>query len=262
MATISLNIPGFAYTDTSIPIPKNDIIANDGTVDIFDALEPDVSWPKQADPEEGVDTWKSLIGSNTASFSGTVGWSDGFTIDAGADTINMPSSFKWAADGSGVAVIWIIIGTQAHTTGNGLIAWLGDNDATAQISIWLEHGASDAERFIKGFTPKTEATIMAAWRPTLPANGLVQPAVSAQPEGAGYRIKGFVNNALTYNTLRTGLTAMPTPTANLKLGGTRPGFTNAFTGKILRAAFDDLSETTAEEFVTLDYETHLARLTP
>lgn len=260
MANLTLNIPGFSYSDTSIPIPKNDIVANDGTLDIFDALEGNISWPSQADPAEGLDTWKSLIGSNVASFAGSVGWSNGFSIDATADVITLPNTFKLAADGSGLVVIWIEVGTQAHTSGNGLIGFLGDSDATSQVFVFLDHGSTDGTTFIKALSPKAEAFIISTPVSDLPASRVAQIAVSAQPEGGGYRIKAFVNKVQTYNTLRAGLTALPTPTAELQLGGSRTGYTNAFTGKVLRAAVDDLSETTPEEFVAQDYDTHVARL--
>ena len=252
--SLILRIPGTSFSDTSIPLLRNDIVANAGTLDIFDALDADISWTSQADPAEGVDTWKSLIGSNTASFAGTTGWSNGFTIDATADQITMPSTFKRPANGEGVVIFWLKVGTQAFTSGsNNYIARVG-NIGTNQWICYMQYGATDASTYINFYTGNNSGIVLTMAVSTLPASRVVQLAISMELVDGVYVYKSFVNGVKD-TTVTTALTSLPQPSGQMIFGGS----TNAFNGTVLRALVDDLSATTPEALVALDYSNNVGR---
>jgi len=257
-----LRIPGVSFTDAAIPILYNDPVANAGTLDIFDALDADISWPPQANPTEGSDLWKSLLGAtpNTASFAGTIGFSGGFTFDDTADIITLPNTFRRGASESGVVIFWTKVGTQAFTTGNGVIAWTGDNAAGCQFLCYLDHNTTDANTYLSMFDANATQQIMAQPLSVLPASKIAQIGVSFEPEGGGYRIKSFLNGAQVGSYLRGALATLPQPTASMRVGGTLSGYTNAYTGTFLRGLDADWSVMTPAALVALDFATHVDRL--
>lgn len=252
-----LRIPDTSFTDTTIPVLRNDLIANSGTLDIFDARDADVSWPSQSDPVEGTDTWKSLLSVNTASFAGTTGWTNGFTIDATADVITMPSTFKLPGSGDGVVVFWVKFGTQGFTSGsNNYIARVGAIGGASQWIAYMQYGTTDANTYFGVYSGNNAnfALDLAAIN-TLPASKVAQIAVAMELVGGVYVYKGFVNGELK-KTFTSALATLPQPASQMLFGGS----TNAVNQTVLRAVVDDLSATTPEAFVALDYTTHVARL--
>lgn len=254
--TLILRVPGISFSNTAIPLLYNDVVANAGTLDIFDALDADVSWPSQGDPSEGSDTWKSLLTANTASFAGTVGWSDGFTIDATPDVITMPSTFKFGASADGIVIFWLKVGTQAFTSGtNNYVARVG-NLGTNQWVCFMNYAASEASTFLGVYSSNNAAVIGQKAISAMAASRVLQVAISMELVGGVYVEKLFFDGALA-GTSTTALATLPQPSGQMFFGGS----TNAFTGTVLRAVADDLSVTTPEALAALDYATHVARLT-
>lgn len=256
--TLLLRVPGISFTDTTIPILRNDRIANNGTLDIFDALDADVSWPAQADPIEGTDTWKSLIGSNSAEFAGTVGWSNGFTLDATADTITLPATFKRGAAENGVVSFWIKFGTQAFTSGsNNYIARVGNIGTGNQWVCYMQYGTTDANTFVAVYSGNNAGTALPLTQiSTLGASKIAHIAVSMELIGGVYVYKGFWNGS-KIDTFTSALTSLPQPAAAPYFGGSA----NPVNMTVLRAAVDNLSVVTPEEFVALEYATYSSRFT-
>jgi hypothetical protein len=253
--SLILRIPDVSFTNTSLPILRNDVIANNGTLDIFDALEPAISWPKQGDPTEGVDTWKSLVGTNTASFAGTTGWSNGFTIDATADTITMPSTFKRPANGKGVVIFWVKIGTQAFTSGtNNRIAGVGGLGGM-QWWCYMNYQSSDANHSINMYSGNNAAQILTKTVSNLPASRVAQLAVSMEPVGGVYVYKSFFNGVKD-TTFTSALASLPQPSGQMFFGGAGAPVNQT----VLRTLVDDLTVTTPEALVALDYSANVSRL--
>lgn len=248
-----LRIPGVSFTDTTIPILRNDPVANGGTLDIFDAFDSDISWPKQADPTEGVDTWKSLISStpNTATFSGSVGWSSGFTTDnTDQDMIELPDTFRWSGTDERCVIFWIKPGT-AVDTGAGVLGWKKTGTADSPYLAYLSGGTSII--FTQG---QGGSQVIAS--DTLNAGVLRQYAFSFEYVGGVYVTKFFKNGALV-NAITGTASSMALSGNTARLAGSLLT-SQKFIGTFYRALADDLSETTPEDLISLDYATHFDRL--
>jgi hypothetical protein len=247
-------IPGLSFTDTSIVKLYRDIIANDGTLDIFDALDA-YSWAKQGDPTEGSDTWKSLIGTspNTASFGGSVGWSSGFTTNAtDVDVITLPDTFRPSGTASRCMIFWMKPGTQTETGSVPVFGWwkTGTGDSP-YFAYWASAG--DAMNFSQG---NGGTQIIASHvRPTT----VQQYAFSLQPIGAGgVYVTKFFRNGVLVNTITGTATSLTLSGRNAELAGPA-GFNKKFVATYYRAVADDLSVTTPEALVALDYLKYSAR---
>lgn len=250
--SLILRIPGVSFTNTSIPIIRNDTIANSGTLSIFDALEPDISWPKQSDPIEGTDTWKSITDSSVASFSGSVGWSNGFTVDDTAvSAIALPNTFK-PSTGSRCVIFWFKTGTQVTPASIvPILGWFGTGTGDSPYYVYIQE--TNTMVFTQGNGgPQVLLTLTA---PTT----VQQFAFSFQPTGAGgtYDIKFFRNGSLVA-TRNTGLTALSAPASSPKLGNIT-GTPRRTIATYYRAVADNLTATTPEALVALDYATYSSR---
>lgn len=253
MSTLSLNIPGFAYTDTSIPIVRNDAIANDGTLDIFDALDADISWPKQGNPTEGLDVWQSLIGAvpRLATFAGSVGWANGFTTDGtDQDMIELPETFRFEGSQERCLIFWVKPGTPVDT-GPLVFGWKKTGTADSPYLAYLSGGTSIT--FTQGLGGS-----QVLGSDNLSAGVLRQYAVSFEIVGGVYVSKFFKNGTLV-NTITGTATSMTKSGNTARMAGVGLS-SQKFVGTFYRAVADDLSVVTPEALVALDYATHRDRL--
>lgn len=250
--SLILRIPEVSFSDTTIPILRNDSVADAGTLDIFDALDADLSWTKQANPSEGVDTWNSLVGSppNVASFSGSVGWSNGFTTDnTDQDQIDLPDTFRWSGTQERCVIFWVKPGTPVDTA-PGVFGWkkTGTGD-----SPYLAYVSGTSIIFTQG---QGGSQVIAS--DAINVGVLRQYAFSFEFTGGVYVTKFFKNGALV-NTVTGTATTMGLTGSTARLAG--PLLTSQkFVGTFLRAVSDDLSVSTPEALVALDYATHQSRL--
>lgn len=248
-----LRIPGVSFTDTTIPILRNDIVANGGTLDIFDALDADLSWPKQDNPTEGVDTWGSLVGDipNIASFSGSVGWSSGFTTDnTDQDMIELPDTFRFSGTNERCVIFWLKPGTPVGTSA-GVFGWKKTGTADSPYLAYLSGGT--AITFTQG---QGGNQVIAS--DAINVGVLRQYAFSFQFIGGVYVTKFFKNGALV-NTITGTASSMALSGNSARLAGALLT-SQKFIGTFLRAVSDDLSEMTPEALVALDYGAHQGRL--
>lgn len=246
-----IRLPGVQFDDTTIPILRNDAVANGGTLDIFDALDADISWPKQSDPTEASDLWRSLIGANTASFSGSVGWSNGFTTNnTDADTITLPDTFRWEGTNERCIIVWLTPGTPVDTSPL-IFGWTKTGTGDSPYMAYLSGGTSIV------FTQGQGGTQVIA-TDAINVGVLRQYAFSCQMIGGVYVTKVFKNGALKNTITGTAATMSKTgASARLASAGLNG---QKFVGTFLRVLSDDISEVTPEELVKLDYATHFARL--
>lgn len=251
--SLILRVPGVSFTDTTIPILRNDSVANAGTLDIFDALDADISWPKQADPVEGSDTWKSLIGAvpNLATFSGSIGWSGGFTTNsADTDMIELPNTFRFSGTDERCVIFWVKPGTAVDAS-PGIFGWKKTGTGDSPYLAYLSGGTTII--FTQG---QGGAQIIAS--EAINVGVLRQYAFSFQHIGGVYVTKFFKNGALV-NTITGTATSMTLSGSTARLAGSLLT-SQKFVGTFLRAVSDDLSASTPEALVALDYATHQARL--
>lgn len=246
-----LRIPGVSFTDTTIPILRNDRVANAGTLDIFDARDADLSWPKQGNPVEGADTWRSLIGSNVSTFSGSVGWSGGFTTNnTDQDMIELPDSFRFSGTQERCVVFWLKPGTPV--------------DASAGLFGWKKTGTSDSPylAYLSGGTNITFTQGQGNFQ--IIANDEINVGVLRQYAFAFQRIAGvyvtkFFKNGVLVNAITGTASTMTLSGNSARLAGAHLT-AQKFIGTFYRALADGLTHTTPESLVALDYATHVERL--
>lgn len=242
---------GVSFTNTAIPILRNDAIANAGTLDIFDARETGISWPSQAAPVVGVDTWASLVGSNTASFSGSPGFTDGFTTDTtDQDIINLPSTFQFSGTDDRCIIFWFKAGTTA--------------DNLARIGGWGKTGTGDSPYLF--YKQGAEIIVTSGlydiqFLDSFPfdVGVLQQLAISFERGASVYSIKLF-KNGVNVGTFAANANTMTLGGESARFAGDTFSNPTKIVGTYLRAVADDLSVTTPEALVALDYATHYARL--
>ena len=246
-----IRIPTVSFTDATIPILRNDSVANAGTLSIFDARDADLSWPKQADPTEGVDLWQSLVGTNAASFSGSVGWSNGFaTNGTDQDMIELPDTFRFSGAQERCVIFWVKPGAPVDPSPL-VFGWKKTGTADSPYMAYLTSGA--AITFTQG-----QGGAQVIGSDTINAGVLRQYAFSFEIVGGVYVTKFFKNGALV-NTITGTATSVALSGNTARLAGVGIG-SGKFIGTYLRAVADDLSMTTPEALVALDYATHYARL--
>lgn len=252
-----LKTVGVSFTNSSLPVLRRDSIANAGTLDILDALD-SYSWSKQSAPSVS-DTWVSLIGSNTGSFAGTVGFSAGFTTNeaasaAGGDMITLPDTFRFTTGQERCVIVWMKPGTQPTFVGtHPLFGWGKTGTADSPYVMYM----NSANNVITTTGIHGGTKIL-----TLPVTiGAVQQfAFSFEIIGGNYTVKVFKNGSLS-DTFASGVSVVAKTGRNAECAGSGYHNRNYFAGTFYRAVSDDLSVVTPEALVAADYAAYSGRFT-
>ena len=259
MNGLVIRLPGY-FTDLTIPKLYRDKVITEGTKYCFDSKDT-YSYSKQAAPAAGLDVWKNLLdGGPSASFSGVLGFNDGFSLFTTANEfITLPTAGIAPADADAfVAILWIKLGDPV-VSGGAAVLVAGSGYSTANNQYSLTWSNKELRTHVGGW----QATVV--YPTDVVSTDVYQFAMSMKKRAVDgkYDLKCFVNGQLRNSSI-SAFTEIPQPVGAAYQAptiGNGPAYATVnWAGTVYRALFDNCSVKTAEELVALDYAENRVRI--
>lgn len=236
-----------ACTDVTLPRLFRDPGASDGSLFLYDALDP-YSWPSQAAPSGAAQLIDLLDLANASIAAPAMGWAGGFVFsNDDQDLITLPTSSRFPADAEGFAIsFWLKLSSVAAGIAP-LLGMVDNSNATTQYGLYRD--GANIVPVIDGLSLGLEG---------VSAGQVYQMAFTGELVGAEYAVKFWLNGVLEKSALTAAPLFVPTAT-NCRIGTMSWISVNGDAFTLYRVHADDLSTRTAEEFVTADYNAGFGR---
>lgn len=260
--TLITKIPGVVFTDPTLPKLYRDSIITPGTKFCFDSKDL-YSYPKQAAPIPGTDTWVDLSpNASPANFTGAAPTftNGGFTYDpSGASrAILLPVTGKSPASAEGFLAGWWIKHLAPSPNAYAAIAGMADSTLPSLHQYSLDMGNANTGMY----RLMAMGSIGLSIAPEV--NSVHQFVCAAKKQPNGTYEKYFWHNGVLVGTLNTGNISIGQPTAQYPRIGAIPGFQSSGSFTAFRAFFDDTSALASVADMTAlvlkDYNDNVGRI--